>query len=172
MERNILFVIAPQNFRDEEYLEPKQVLERHGFDVITTSKDVTIAKGSLGVEVQIDININDVNPSNYQAILFAGGPGAKTYFHDGKVHELIRQFFNEKKLVGAICIAPIILANSGILKNKSATVWNVNNKQALILVEKGAHYINRNVFQDGNIITANGPESAKEFGEKIVEYFG
>lgn len=170
MERNILFVIAPEGFRDEEYFEPKHVLEEKGFDVTTASTISGVATGKLGASVEIDTTLDNINPEDFQALLFAGGPGAKIFQKDQSVHELIMTFFNEEKLIGAICVAPTIFAYSGVLQGKNATVWNSEENQK-ILEENGCNYIELSVVRDGNIITAEGPSSATEFGEKIVKYF-
>lgn len=170
MERNILFVIAPEGFRDEEYFEPKHVLEEKGFDVTTASTIKGTVVGKLGGNAEVDVTLDEINPDDFQALLFAGGPGANIFQKDQSVHELIMTFFNEEKLIGAICVAPTILAYSGVLQGKNATVWN-DKDNLKILEENGCNYIELSVIRDGNIITANGPESAIEFGEKIVKYF-
>jgi len=86
------------------------------------------------------------------------------------LNKIINEFYRENKLTCAICIAPILLAESGVLKNKNATVWNGDKNQEIILQNNGATYINQNVVIDKNIITANGPEAAEEFGNAIVKY--
>ncbi|MEM2674590.1 MAG: DJ-1/PfpI family protein, partial [Candidatus Hadarchaeales archaeon] len=71
------------------------------------------------------------------------------------------------KKVCAICIAPVILANAGLLENRKATVWDGEFRR--MLEEKGAKYVNKSVVVDGNIITANGPGAASEFGRTIAK---
>ena len=72
-------------------------------------------------------------------------------------------------MLSAICIAPVTLANSGVLKGKKGTVWtNEESKIEQKLIDKGVNYTGKTVEIDGNIITANGPEAAEEFGKAIV----
>lgn len=172
MERNVLIVVAPEGFRDEEYFEPKKVLEDKGFDVVTASVGrVSKAIGKLGGETDVDIDITEVNPEDFQAIVFVGGPGAKVFQKDDQVHDIIRTFYYGGKLIGAICIAPIILAYAGILEGRNATVWNEDGTSSSIIEDNGGNYVDIEVVRDGNIITANGPEAAKEFAEKISVFF-
>lgn len=73
--------------------------------------------------------------------------------------------------MGAICIAPAILAKAGVLKGKKATVWSsLMDKSAVKILEKsGADYLPDSVVADGKVITATGPLAAKEFAEKIIQ---
>ncbi|HHD92341.1 MAG TPA: DJ-1 family protein, partial [Candidatus Portnoybacteria bacterium] len=112
-----------------------------------------------------EINLND-----YQAVVFSGGPKALDYLDNQKVYQIVQQTVQEKKVLGAICISPVILAKAGVLKGKQATVWSLvlNRQPVKILKENGAQYINQSVVKDGLIITANGPSAATEFGKEVV----
>ncbi|MDD5021152.1 MAG: DJ-1/PfpI family protein [Endomicrobiaceae bacterium] len=164
--KKIVFVVAPQNFRDEEYIEPKEILETAGFQVITASTVVGEIYGKIKIRATSDILVKDINPNDYDAIFFIGGPGASIYFNDGFVHNLVKLFLNANKIVSAICIAPTILANAGILKGKNATVFRDGADN---LIKGGANYTANSVEIDGNILTGDGPQSAKEFGETLVK---
>ena len=168
MDKKVLMVIAPNNFRDEEYFEPKRVLEGAGFDVDTVSKDVDVAVSRFDRKVMINLDVGDVKVENYGAIVFVGGGGALVYEKDGQIHNLINSFYSKGKLVCAICIAPRILGASGVLMGKKVTMWNGDKKQREIIENYGAEFSDVGVEEDGNIITANGPISAEEFGKRIV----
>ena len=164
-----LFIIAPVEFRDEEYFVPKQILEENGIEVTTAStSDTSMSK--FGKQVDVDLLIDNAT-SDYNLILFVGGTGARTYFDNKKALELARKFLDEGKFVTAICIGPAILAKSGVLSGRQATVWARPNKRegVDILEENGAIYVDQDVVVDGKIITANGPEAAEAFGKKILE---
>lgn len=164
--KKIVFVVAPQNFRDEEYIEPKNILEDAGFQVVTASTVTGEIYGKIKIKVNSNILVKDINSKDYDAIFFVGGPGASIYFNDGLVHNLIKLFLNSNKIVSAICIAPTILANAGILKGKNATVFPDG---ADALIRGGANYTAKNVEIDGNILTGNGPQSAKEFAQTLIK---
>jgi len=162
--KKVLMVVAPVNFRDEELFVPKEILESAGAAITVTSRGVTTAQGSLGKTVAIDKDLTKVNSTDYDAIIFVGGPGTTTYFNDQNALDLAKSAFTSGKVVGAICIAPSILANSGILSGKKATAFP---SEAGNLKAKGATYTGESVTVDGKIVTAKGPEAAKEFGEAI-----
>jgi len=169
-DKKILMIIAPHNFRDEEYFEPKRVLEESKIKVDTASKDVDVAMGTLGGEVDIDIDINNVNVEDYDGFVFVGGAGAYDYIEDEDVLDLVREIAeDESKVLAAICIAPMILYAAGVLVGKQIVVWNEDNKQSGVLINSGVDYVdNYDVIDDENIVTANGPEAATEFGEAII----
>lgn len=167
----ILMVVAAKGFRDEEYFNPKRVFEENGYQVMTASKGVSVALGKLGGTANVDMDISEIEKDEFDGIVFVGGAGAVQYQRDEMVYDLIQNFNIDQKLVAAICIAPTILAYSGVLKGKKATVWNEDGNQSALLGVKGADYVDEMVVADENIITGNGPEAAEIFAEKIVDFF-
>lgn len=164
--KRILMVIAPNNFRDEEFQRPKAVFEDLGAQVTVASKGVKEARGMLGATVQVDIDLSQVEMRDYQALVFVGGSGAEVYFNDPLVLNLAKTAASQNKPIGAICIAPSILANAGLLKGKKATAFS---SEASNLSAKGAIYTAAKVVQAGKIVTASGPEAARDFGETIAK---
>lgn len=171
MQKKIAMIIAFRDFRDEEYFIPKQTLETAGAEIITISTSFGKAIGKLGGEAEINILLKDLKVADYDAILFIGGPGAANYIEDKVCHKIAGEAVENNKVLGAICIAPVILAKAGVLDGKKATVWSsVMDKSAIkILEENGAIFQKDSVVVDGEIVTGNGPGAAKEFGEKIIE---
>lgn len=165
----VLLIIAQNEFRDEEYFKPKTVLENAGYKVVTASKKAGIAKGKLGGTAQAEIGLSDVRVDDYEGVVFIGGAGAADYFTDERALNLAKEAYQKGKVVGAICIAPGILARAGILKEKEATVYP---SELETLKKQGAVCINQPVVVDGKIVTANGPDAAEKFGEEIVKLLG
>jgi protease I len=164
--KTIVLVIADKNFRDEEYLDPKEILLKAGIRVITASTTTNTVVGKLGADVKPELLLKDVDANKIDGLFFIGGGGAEQYFNDEVAIQLVQNVSSQGKIFGAICIAPVILANAGLLKNKKATVYPAE----IDLIKKGgAIYTERDVVRDGQLITANGPLAAKEFGEVIVK---
>lgn len=162
----VLMIIPFRDFRDEEYFILKEILK----SVETASDSLGTAIGKLGGEVEIDLLLDKVDVKNYDAVIFVGGSGANKYIDNEVCHKIARQAVNQNKILGGICIAPLILAKAGVLKNKKVTVWSssVDKSAVRILKESGAVYENKGVVIDGNIITADGPESAEDFAKSII----
>lgn len=164
--KKILAIIASSDFRDEELLVPKGIFEEEGFKVVIASSSLETSSGTLGAEVKPDILIKDVKIDDYDVVIFVGGSGASEYWDSPIAHNIAKGALEKNKILAAICIAPVTLANAGILTGKKATVWasEVNR-----LISKGAFYTGSAVEVDGNIVTANGPTAASEFAEAIVK---
>jgi protease I len=164
--KRILMAIAKSKFRDEEYLEPRKALEDAGAVITVASSSLNLSEGMLGLKVKPDVLIGNVKEADFDGIVFVGGGGAKEYFDDPVAHTLARSFFEHGKLTSAICIAPATLANAGLLKGKKATAFP---SSVAILKSHGAIVTGEPVIVDGTVVTAVGPEAAKQFGEKLVE---
>ncbi|MEK7459978.1 MAG: DJ-1/PfpI family protein [Patescibacteria group bacterium] len=169
---HIVYVIAKNGFRDEEYFIPREVLEAEGHTVVTASNERAgaVAVGFHGGEAHIDAHIADMKTAEFDAVVFAGGPGAVENLDNEESYLLIREAVAAGKLLGAICIAPTILAKAGVLRGKRVTVWTspTDKSPIAILENNGALYTDAPVVEDGSIITANGPKAARAFGEALV----
>jgi protease I len=161
----VLFIVAPEDFRDEELFDPKAELERVGHTCVIASRKAGMCSGVRGRKTVAKVALADADPSDYAAVVFVGGPGARTYFDDPVALGLARDAYEGDKVVGAICIAPAILAAAGLLADKRATAFQT---EARALRAGGAHYEGPGVVVDGKLITASGPDEAVAFGRALV----
>ena len=164
--KKVVMIIAPSNFRDEELFVTKKVLENKGIEVKVASVKKTSIRGMLGGSINPDLKLDEVNLDEFDGVIFVGGIGAQFYWGYEPALKLAQEAFRKGKVIGAICIAPVILANAGILKDKKATVWP---SEARRIKAKDAVYIKTSVVKDGNIITASGPQAAEKFGKMIAQ---
>ncbi len=169
--KKIAMIIAYKDFRDEEYLIPKQIFEARGAEVFTASTAKGQARGFFGALTDVDVLVQDLNVDNFDAILFIGGQGMGRNIDNQVFHQTARDALRAGKILGAICISPCILAKAGVLKNKKATVWHdeMDKTTIKILENNGAIFVDEPVVVDGSIITANGPAAAQKFAEGLTE---
>lgn len=160
----VAMIIAKDGFRDEEYLQPKEVLTKSGIVVDTFSSSTGTAKGMLGAKVKVDKTIDELNVDDYDGIIFVGGVGSSEYWDNTKAHKIAQDAVSKNKVLAAICIAPVTLAKAGVLKGKKATVFS---SEVVQLKSYGASYTGKDVEVDGKIVTGSGPHAAKKFGETI-----
>jgi protease I len=164
--KRIVMIIAARMFDSNEFKEPKDIFEQEGAKITVASSTLSESSGSglYGlIVVKPDILITDIETKNFDAIVFVGGLGCMEYFDSPIAHKVAKQALEQGKIVAAICGAPVILANAGLLNGKKATTSRSYN-----IKEKGALYTGNPVERDGNIITANGPSASTEFGEAIA----
>ena len=169
MEKKVLMIIAPKNFRDEELQEPKAILEREGFKVVVASTMAGTAKGMFGMQVNPDTTVDEVSPEDFDAVIVVGGSGSQTHLWNNlRVQEIVQASHQRERMVAAICISPVVLARAGLLRGRRATVFRTATTMSEL--EKGGALISdAPVVVDGKVITGEGPEAAREFGQKIAE---
>jgi protease I len=169
--KKAVMIIAFRDFRDAEYFVPKEILEKAGIEVKTASNKKGTAIGADGGDTGVDLLVSEINVSDFDAVIFVGGPGALENLDNEDSYKVAREAIEKNKILASICISPVILAKAGVLEGKRATVWHspLDKSGVKILEEKGAIFEDKPVVADGNIITANGPGAAEDFGKRIVE---
>ena len=169
-EKSIVMIIAFRNFRDAEYFVPKEILEEAGAEVKTVSNQKGIAIGADGGEVEVDLLISELNPAEFDGVVFIGGPGAIQYLDNENSYKVAQETVSQNKILASICVSPVILAKAGVLSGKRATVWSspLDKSPVRILEKNEAIYQEKSVVVDGKIVTANGPAAAEEFAKAII----
>lgn len=163
-----LLVIAQQGYQDKEYGDTRAALEHASVAVTVASPQGGECTGKFGGTVAAELPLRDVDAASYDIVAFIGGPGASALKDDPDALRIARDTVAAKKVLGAICIAPTILAAAGVLQDVSATVWDDDGVQSAFLEENGAHYTGEDVTVDGSVVTGNGPLAASSFGRALV----
>ncbi len=166
--KKAVMIIACKDFRDEELAEPRKALEQAGVKVTVASTSREGCKGMMGAEVTPDALVADLDADEFDLAVFVGGSGSAAYYEDEDVLEFARSADEEGLVIGAICLAPGILARAGVLDGLDATAYDADVARKA-LEEGGATYTGETVTVDGVVVTGNGPEAAGPFGEKLVE---
>jgi protease I len=158
-------VLPQKDYQEMEFNEPKAVFESYGLTVKVASKTAGTATGMSGENATIDLPLKDVDLSQYQAVVFVGGMGIDDLklYEDQEYISLAKKAKQAGLVVGAICLAPKILANADLLKDRNATASDPD-----YLKSKGAKVQDLDVVRDGYIITGSGPDASQRFGEEIV----
>ena len=162
----VLMIVAPERFRDEELFDTQAELMQDGHGTIVASTRTGLCPGSRGGQVVAELALDQVHCGDYAAVVFVGGGGSKLLFHNADALRIAREMAQDGKIVAAICLAPVILANAGVLNGRQATVTGT---EAATIVAQGAHYTGPGVTVDENIVTANGPKSSRQFGRSIAQ---
>lgn len=163
-EKKVLLVIADRDFQDEEYEITRKVLEGRGVKVEVASVLPGEARGAKGTLVKPQVLLDDVKYYNYDAVVFIGGEGARRLSEHEKATKLAKDA--EYKVLGAIGLAPLILANAGVLKGKRVTSAH---PLAGPVRAKEAVYSGKELEVDGKVITASDARYAEHFGNAILQ---
>lgn len=161
-------IFFAEGFEEIEGLTPVDILRRAGIEVtmisITGKLEVT---GSHNITVKTEVLAEDVDYTQLDGVILPGGmPGSKHLKEHDIVNEQIKKFDADKKMVGAICAAPMVLGAAGLLKGKKACCYPGFEDQLL-----GADVVTDRVVVDQNIITSRGMGKAIIFSLAMIEYF-
>lgn len=163
-----VYEFLADGFEEVEALAPLDILRRGGMDVVTVSiNEGNLVEGAHGVTVVADSTIEEIDTADADLLILPGGmPGAKNLLECKAVCDALLRQHAAGKLIGAICAAPMVLGQNGILEGKKATCYpgfesNLN----------GATYTAELVTVDGNVITGRGPGAAMEFGYTLLSRF-
>ena len=164
-----LLVIAKNGFQDVELKGTRDALLAAGFSVVLASTEAGPCTGKFGSIEKATVAIRGVPVADFDRIAFIGGPGAAELGENPNALSLVRAIAKAGIPLGAICIAPTILAKAGVLKTKKATVWDDElGTQAALLTAAGAEYTGQAVTVDGLLVTANGAAASVEFGKTFA----
>ncbi|NIP26880.1 MAG: hypothetical protein GWN67_21635 [Phycisphaerae bacterium] len=165
-EKKAVLIVSRENFRDEELFETRGILTNAGVKTVVASSKTGAIRGMLGRLAEATILVKDVVVDDYDAVIFIGGSGAMEYFHSRFAWNIARETVQKKKVLGAICIAPAILANAGLLSGVRCTSFLSERDR---LQRAGALYTGVPVERDGLIITASGPMASVQFGRAVAD---
>ncbi len=160
-------IILAEGFEELEAVTIIDVLRRAGIEIVSAGLNKGPVSSARNVMVIPDTVIDEISADEFDMIVLPGGlPGADNLNADERVRALIKDFHSKGKVTGAICAAPYVLANAGVLDGKRATAYpSFKDKLGAALYEETA------VVVDGNVMTSRGPGTALSFSFAIVERF-
>jgi 4-methyl-5(b-hydroxyethyl)-thiazole monophosphate biosynthesis len=143
------------------------LLRRAGIDVTTAGLDDRPVHASRGMVLVPDTTLDEALQHSYDIIVLPGGlPGADHLRNDARIIDLLREMAGNGKYTAAICAAPRVLAQAGLLDGKRATSFPGALDGASV---PGLEYLEQPVVTDGRVITSRGPGTALDFALELIE---
>ena len=143
------------------------LLRRAGIEVTSAGLDAGSVTASHGVTLIPDTDLESALKSNYDMIVLPGGlPGADHLDNDERIRSIIKKMADDNKYTAAICAAPKVLANAGVLAGKTVTSYPgfLDN-----LGLSDTTLSNEAVVRDGKVITSRSPGTAIDFALELIE---
>jgi DJ-1 family protein len=151
-------------FEEIESLAVVDVLRRADIDVVLAGLRSGQVVSARKINVIPDESIETLKAVDFDMIILPGGqPGTTNLNADKRIKRLLKEFNAADKLIGAICAATTVLAEAGVIKGKRVTTYPSYSDKL-----DDAHYENKAVVADGNIITSQGPGTAIDFALAVV----
>jgi protease I len=164
-------VIITDDFEDSEYTKPAEAFRQAGYDLVHIGlvKGATVKGKKQGTPVVIDALPGEVRPEDFDALLIPGGYSPDKLRVDDSAVEFTRDFTNSGRPVFAICHGPQLLITAQVLKGRTITGYksiaqDINNA--------GATFVDREVVQDGNLITSRHPGDVPAFIDACLKKLG
>ncbi len=160
----MIYVFLAEGFEETEAIVPIDMLRRCGKEVITVGVTGKTVSGAHSIPVVCDITMEETVTEGLEMIILPGGmPGTKNLAASEKLGKLISHCMGRNIFIGAICAAPSILGNMGLLKGRKAVCYP-GYETAL----SGAQVLNITAVRDGNIITARSAGASLEFSHELI----
>ena len=161
----MVYIFLADGFEEIEALAPVDILRRAGVEAVTVGVTGEYVTGAHNITVKADILCDEAIIEKPDAIILPGGlPGTTNLEKSEFVQKAVKWANDNGKLICAICAAPSILGNMGLLKGKSATCYPGFESSF-----NGGTYIRESVVKCDNIITSDGMGSAYKFGFEITK---
>ncbi len=166
-------IIAADMVERVELEEPRKALEQAG----GTTELLSIKPGEIDAfdhfdkakTIKVDRLIEESDPSDYDALMVPGGVGNPDQLRgDENVVSFVREFFDSEKPVAAICHAPWVLVESGVVRGRTLTSWPTLQTD---IRNAGGNWVDKEVVMDGNLVTSRKPDDIPAFNKKMIELF-
>ncbi|MEX1118882.1 MAG: DJ-1 family glyoxalase III [Terrimicrobiaceae bacterium] len=162
IQKRVLCVVG-DGFEEIETVTPIDILRRAGVDVVIASATGGfLLEGRSGIHIQANEVLANQSAFEFDMLLLPGGPGVAALRTDGRAARLAKEFFDQGKFVAAICAAPLLLLDAGILEGTRHTC------HSSATAELPEAQITERVVEDGRVITSRGAGTSLEFAFTLV----
>jgi len=166
-------ILAADGFEEVELTKPKKALEDAGAKTTVVSikpgKIQGMNHADKGDTVAVDQTLGDAEPQDFDALMIPGGlMNPDTLRSNDEALEFVRHFFREGKPVAAICHAPWVLIDAGVIRGRTMTSWPAIKTDVR---NAGANWVDREIVVDNGLVTSRKPDDIPAFNEKMIEEF-
>jgi len=166
-------IVAADMVERVELIEPRQALENAGAE----TELVSLKPGKIrsfdhfdpADKVPVDKAVEEADASDYDALLIPGGVGNPDQLRgDENMVAFVRSFFDQGKPVAAICHAPWVLVEAGVVRDRRVTSWPTLQTD---IRNAGGNWVDEQVVVDQGLVTSRKPDDIPAFNEKMIEEF-
>lgn len=153
--------ILENGFEEIEVIAPVDLLRRAGVEVVMAGVSALDVVGRSGIQVRADARLVDLDAGEFDVLFLPGGPAVMELRKNSQLLDTIRHYAAGEKIIAAICAAPLLLKDAGVLDGKVFTAHFSTHAEL-------PSATGERVALDGNIITSRGAGTAVEFGLALI----
>jgi protease I len=166
-------VVAADMVERVELIEPRKALQDAGAETdlisLKPGEIKTFNHFAPAESEKVDRAVEEVDASEYDALMIPGGVGNPDQLRgDENMVAFVRDFFEQGKPVAAICHAPWVLIDAGVVRGRTMTSWPTVGTD---LRNAGANWVDKEVVVDGGLVTSRKPDDIPAFNKKMIEEF-
>jgi protease I len=166
-------ILAADGFEEVELTKPRKALDDAGAKTsvvsIKSGKIQGMNHADKGETVTVDVILSKAKPADFDALMIPGGlMNPDTLRSTDEALEFVRHFFEEAKPVAAICHAPWVLIDAGVIHGRSLTSWPAIKTDVR---NAGGNWVDKEVVVDNGLVTSRKPDDIPAFNEKMIEEF-
>ncbi len=165
LEGKRIAIFLEQIYEDPEFWYPYYRFLEAGAEVTVIAPEVKIYQSKHGYPAKADLAAADAKAGDYDAVIIPGGYSPDHMRRSKAMVDLLKQAYEQGKIIASICHGPWMLASAGAVKGKKVTsFFSIKDD----LVNAGADYVDREVVRDGNVITSRTPADLPAFCKEII----
>lgn len=163
MDTKKVLCLLNDGVEETELVAPVDILRRCGVEVTIAGMKELMVISKEGIKIGGDALLDELDVSDFDCLMIPGGPAVIELLEDGRAGKLAKEFADAGKTVAAICAAPLILNQAGLLEGKRFTCYESCREQL-------SSALNERVVVDGELITSCGPGTALDFGFALAKH--
>lgn len=166
-----VLIVATDGFEEWELFGPRQILQERGAEVVLASLKLDPIQGTVhddpGKTIRPDLTIDQASADDFDALILPGGVRNPDQLRlHGNVIDLIRDFDDQEKPIGAICHGPWLLVEADLVDGRTVTSWPSIRTD---LRNAGANVVDEAAVTDGNIVTSRKPDDVEAFTNALID---
>src|SRR5947207_491975 len=166
-------ILAADGFEEVELTKPRKAIDDAGAQTSVVSLKSGKIQGMNHADkretVAVDLTLDDAKPEQFDALMIPGGlMNPDTLRSTEEALEFVRHFFREGKPVAAICHAPWVLIDAGVVRGRTLTSWPAIKTDVR---NAGGNWVDQEVVVDNGLVTSRKPDDIPAFNEKMIEEF-
>ena len=166
-----VLIVATDGFEEWELFGPREILTRLNAEVVLASPKLDPIQATVhddpGKTIRPDLTIEQARADDFDALILPGGVRNPDQLRmNARAIQLIRDFAEQGKPIGAICHGPWLLAEADLLRGRTATSWPSIRTD---LRTAGANVVDQPAVTDGNLVTSRNPEDVEEFTRALID---
>ena len=166
-----VLIIATDGFEEWELFGPREILQKRGAEVVLASPKRDPIQATVhddpGKTIRPDLTVDEALANDFDALILPGGVRNPDHLRTNvRVIQLIKDFAEQGKPIGAICHGPWLLIEADLVRGRTATSWPSIRTD---LRNAGANVVDQPAVTDGNIVTSRNPQDVQEFTDALID---